>query len=552
MPFAFRRALALLLFITCLLSTAALSTARLTSPRPSSADGGRTVLDRVATYASLSSPAATATAAISTDARQATVDANFLGVNIDTGSFTNRIDLTDPYLLRLAQQLSVASGSSGRGQRMHLRVGGSAANGLVYIPHGEAGRGLHGATVFSDESLAMLNTFAVQSGMQITFCLPYQTEDGRWDPAINATALWAQVMAARWTGFAGWSLGNEIIGGAGFNVTQYARDYVSFRSNITVLLPDYAQDVVGPSAAGWPGAAVMAPFLRVVADLPRLSLSMHAYSFGTCDLKTYLNKTGMERMAYYYDLFAAVRQANSPKLPLYLEEFATQAGGGCDGLSNRFVSGFWFLHALGLAGRLGVSRTTRQDLVGWSFASGVSHYPLAGPPGWRNRTLDGIPTPHPDYYTAVLWRQLVGDGVLSVKLSASDAVNATFALHAWCASAQVSAAGGVVLVFINMAEDAVELSLSGVDATPRVEYVLTAPQNNMTADAVLLNGQSWSVDEAGKLPLPVAGKQVPAGGPGISIPGGSYGFLTFQQGRKGCAAQSEMERAGGALGASVN
>ena len=427
------------------------------------ADGGHTVMESLVP---VSSPAATAIAVIGVDAPIATVDPGFLGVNIDTASFTNRIDLTDPYLLNLARQLSAADGS-GSGERMHLRVGGSAANGLVYIAHGEPGRGPHGGTVFTDVSLSELNTFAAKSGMQITFCLPYQTHSGQWDPTMNATALWAQVVAAKWTSFASWSLGNEIIGGSGFDVEQYATDYINFRDNITALLPATAQDIVGPSAAGWPGAPVMAAFLRVVADVPRMSISIHAYSFGTCDLKTYLNKTGIERMAYYYRLFAGVQNADAPKLPLYLEEFATQAGGGCDGLSNRFVSGFWFLHALGLAGQMGVQRTTRQDLVGWSFTSGVSHYPLAGMPGWRNRTVDGIPTPHPDYFTALLWRQLVGDRVLSVKLNASDAVNETFAVHAWCATKEASA-GGVVLVYINTAEDMVELSLSGLEATPRV------------------------------------------------------------------------------------
>jgi len=125
--------------------------------------------------------------------------------------------------------------------------------------------------------------------------------------------------------------------------------------------------------------------------------------------------------------------------------------------------------------------------------------------------------------------------VLSVKLNASKAVNDTFAVHAWCGTKLVSAAG-VVLIYINTAEDVVELSLSGLEATPRVEYVLTPPNGNLTADALFLNGESWSVDEQGNLPVqPVPGKSIPAGGPGISLPGGSYGFLTFDQGTKVCA-----------------
>lgn len=77
-----------------------------------------------------------------------------------------------------------------------------------------------------------------------------------------------------------------------------------------------------------------------------------------------LLQEGIERMAHYYSAFVAARDAHAPRMPVYLEEMATQAGGGCDGLSNRFVSGFWFVHALGLAGEMNVSRVTRQDLAG--------------------------------------------------------------------------------------------------------------------------------------------------------------------------------------------
>ena len=40
-------------------------------------------------------------------------------------------------------------------------------------------------------------------------------------------------------------------------------------------------------------------------------------------------------MDHYYSAFTSLRDRYSPRLPVYLEEMATQAGGGCDGLSNR-------------------------------------------------------------------------------------------------------------------------------------------------------------------------------------------------------------------------
>ena len=336
--------------------------------------------------------AAAATLTVDVSAPLFVTDASFLGVNIDSASLTNYIDLGDAVLTTLASQLSRAAPGPAA-PRMHLRVGGSASNGVYYVPDGTPGRGPGGSTCVTDASLAALDAFAAAASLQVTFCLQYQTRDGRWDPSINATALFRMIGDKGLSSFSGFSLGNEIIGGKGFDVAQYSADYVSFRNAVATDAPPWAQSVVGPSAAGWPGQPPIATFLSATRGVKNMSLSIHAYSFGNCSLDTYMGKSGIERMAYYYANFVAARDANAPGMPVYLEEMATQAGGGCDGLSNRFVSGFWFVHALGLAAQMGVSRVTRQDLAGWSFTSGVSHYTLAGPPGWENSKRDGTPLP---------------------------------------------------------------------------------------------------------------------------------------------------------------
>ena len=42
--------------------------------------------------------------------------------------------------------------------------------------------------------------------------------------------------------------------------------------------------------------------------------------------------------------------------------------------------------------------------AGWSFTGGMSHYQLAGPPGWTNGSE--LLRPHPDWYTSVLFKQV--------------------------------------------------------------------------------------------------------------------------------------------------
>lgn len=95
---------------------------------------------------------------------------------------------------------------------MHLRVGGSASNGVVYVPRGVPGRGPGGSTVVTDASLQALNDFAVRANLQVTFCFQYQTSGGKWNPG-NATALWAMAAAHNLTAFTGWrSVGSRGVG----------------------------------------------------------------------------------------------------------------------------------------------------------------------------------------------------------------------------------------------------------------------------------------------------------------------------------------------------
>jgi hypothetical protein len=74
----------------------------------------------------------------------------------------------------------------------------------------------------------------------------------------------------------------------------------------------------------------------------------------------------------------------------------------------------------------------RQDIAGWSSETTPSNYgllgetgtvqpccctnltpttttlrtPATGPPGWRSTALDGPPLPHPDYFLALLFKQV--------------------------------------------------------------------------------------------------------------------------------------------------
>jgi hypothetical protein len=246
-------------------------------------------------------------------------------------------------------------------------------------------------------------------------------------------------------------------------------------------------------------------------------------------------------MAYYYGSYASLRDALAPGLALINEEAATQAGGGCEGLSDRFVSGFWWVHTLGLAASAGITRVHRQDVAGFSFNGRPSHYQLAGAAGWVNASSSGPLVPHPDWFATVLHKQLVGNAVLAATLGASPSVNASVAVHAWCtAEASGAPSGAVTLSYVNMGPDTVLLQLmTGPELPPRLEYFVEAagsapytrtaqPPPWLTADAILLNGAPLVVDGRGRLPTyPIPGRAVPSGAPTPELPPWSYGFIVL-------------------------
>lgn len=65
--------------------------------------------------------------------------------------------------------------------------------------------------------------------------------------------------------------------------------------------------------------------------------------------------------------------------------------------SDRFVAGFYWLHAMGMVAEAGFQQVNRQDFAGWSFTGRPSQYALVGQPGWVSGA--GLLQPHPDYFT---------------------------------------------------------------------------------------------------------------------------------------------------------
>ena len=137
------------------------------------------------------------------------------------------------------------------------------------------------------------------------------------------------------------------------------------------------------------------------------------------------------------------QQQHAPLSKIALSETASAADGGCVNLSNTFAAGFFWVDQLGLVAEAGFDQVFRQDFVGFSGINGGSSYALAGAPGWvgggGNATASDVssssgpcplppyckPSPtgplhaHPDFFTSLLWKRLMGRRVIESSLGAA-------------------------------------------------------------------------------------------------------------------------------------
>ena len=504
-----------------------------------------------------------------------TLDELYQGYNIDSGSLYNGIALGDQVLVQLTRNLAPAQ----------LRVGGSASDSVWYCPDAPDGAtrgptpdtlapnyaalsapGFTGyvpeVTVVNDDLWRSIAGFAAASGTSLLWDLnavDFRTQAGAWDPALNASALFA-FTAAEGLNVAAWELGNEPdIWPKHFGMTvtgtQLAADLRTLQASL--VQAGLSTALAGPSLATF-NAPIVQSFLQgwVASGGGALSLTTHAYPLGpptyapnstrpSCSVANYLNLTRVNNIASYLGEFtASVQQFGDPTATrMVLEETASNSLGGCVGFSDRFISGFYWLNILGLVAESGFQQINRQDLAGMSFTASGSQYTLFGPPGWINGSglVDGK-SPHPDYYTSLFFKRLMGVQVLSSSVTGTG----SFAAHVWCAASTAPGAGpgSVTVAYLNAMDAPTTFQVVGGNGvayalSPRSEFILSG--DSLTDSTIYLNAGSAAtklersaarlrVNKDGTLPDALAmpsGRLVADGATQLLVPPLSYGFIVL-------------------------
>jgi heparanase len=169
--------------------------------------------------------------------------------------------------------------------------------------------------------------------------------------------------------------------------------------------------------------------------------------------------------------FKKLRDRFEPGKPVWLSEGAGAACGG-NPWSAEFLDTFRYVEQLGRLARQGVQVVMHNTLS-------ASDYGLID---------DHSGEPRPNYWAAVLWRQLLGERVLDLPV---DNTLPNVSVYAHCLRGDKE--GGVALVAVNRNKDRT-LTLRAAQ-TPVAQYALTAA--DLSARTVLLNGRPLTADKDG-------------------------------------------------------
>lgn len=430
---------------------------------------------------------------------------------VEVGRGTERVpplDLTRAPLVRLARALSPA----------FLRVGGTEADHVYYamndapVPPGyelvldrDTWDALHGFT--RDARLELFFTINAGPGAR--------DPDGAWR-SENAAALLAHARRSE-QHVAIWELGNEVNGywfihgvSAQPSAARYAADLLEFRRVVERYQP-HAR-IAGPASAYFP--LVGEPVRRFLPDVLERAgsaldiVSWHYYPEQSrrCPVATrraapdrLLDPGALDEARRWALEIATARDRYAPAAELWLGETGQAQCGGEPGVSDRYVSGLWWLDQLGSAARQGQAVVVRQALVG-------ADYGLLDPD-----TL----APRPDYYNTLLWKKLMGARVLEVR---TDGQNPFVRAYAHCGR-QVP--GSVAVLVLNQHAHRPATFRLAPSAAELIRYELSAP--DLASRDLYLEGRPLTL-QRGELP-PLVGSAVAPTPELITLGPASYAFF---------------------------
>ncbi|KAF9623519.1 hypothetical protein IFM89_003309 [Coptis chinensis] len=418
---------------------------------------------------------------------------------------------------------------------LKLRLGGTLQDKVIY----DVGDSNHPCTQFikndsqlfsfSQGCLPMprwdeLNRFFKQAGAVIIFGL--NALDGRTIASDgSAVGAWNSTNAASLIRYSvnkgyniyAWELGNELSGdGVGTRVAaaQYASDVIELHS----VVQDIYRGFKSKPQIIAPGGFFDGKWYKELVDKTSGSLDIvthHIYNLGpgvdSHLVEKILNPSYLDGEMNTFSDLKNILDRSATSATAWVGEAGGAYNSGHNHVTNAFVFSFWYLDQLGMASKYGTKTYCRQTLIGGNY-------------GLLDTTTF---VPNPDYYSALLWNQLMGRNVLSTNFTGTKKIRA----YGHCAKESE----GIVVLLINLdGNTTVNVHLTtettaskrtwtlnhehksprtrfariprgsrqtvGTQST-REEYHLTAKDGDLHSQTMLLNGRILAVNSSGNIPL---------------------------------------------------
>jgi len=408
-------------------------------------------------------------------------------------------DLTNPRLRTLAAGLGP----------FYLRYGGTTSNSVYFQDNDEArlAKAPEGYTV-------VLTRAAWKGGLEFARAVEAQVVTGFTvsSGVRDGVGAWTPRMAAPWLTYTR-SIGGGIYAAELFNepnapepgrtpkgqsASDFARDFAVFRPFMAQA--DASVKLVGPGVATL-GISTPVPSMdgataeeyMTANPTPKFDIvSYHFYgaiaercappdSDAAISANRALTEEWLARPDKQFQKHKALRDRYAPGAPIWLTETGAAACGGMK-WQPTFLDTFRYLDTEARLARQGLDAIFTHALI--SGSNGVID----------EKTL----LPNADYWAALLWRRLMGTGVLDV-----GPIRPGLHIYAHCLR---GTPGGVAVLAINLEQAPAAITLSA----PAQLYALTAQQ--LQSRTVLLNGEPLAMATGDRLPEIVpkrlAGKQV--------------------------------------------
>ncbi|CAM8979738.1 unnamed protein product [Rhodiola kirilowii] len=420
---------------------------------------------------------------------------------------------------------------------LKIRLGGSLEDKVIYqtegstepcIPFAKNVSEMFGFTqgCFPLKRWDELNVLFNKSGAQIIFGLNalngktlLPAPSGQSVPAAggwnysNAEAFMRYTVKKGYPIYA-WELGNELCGtgvGARIDADQYAKDTLSLRKIVDDIYKGSRTKPLVIAPGGFFQGSWFAEFVNKTGKAVDV-ITHHIYNLGPgVDehlLERILDPSVLDNTVGTLRGLRTIIDTSPTSAVAWVGESGGAYNSGRNQVSNTFVYSFWYLDQLGMSAVYNTKTYCRQTLIGGNY-------------GLLNTTTF---VPNPDYYSALLWHQLMGRNVLSTNFSSSSGTR-KIRSYAHCAKQSK----GVVLLLINLDGNTTfqaepkfnsirrsprhrrrHRSRARMNTNPRIrhvktlperqEYHLTAKDGYLQSQTMLLNGIILNVSSNGEIP----------------------------------------------------